>query len=72
MWVGNSELICLGKKIHTLGTMGGLRCTNLGHKGTHCEESMAKALLSKFLEWILLGVKWVEKESPINSDHQAK
>jgi len=48
--VGNSELICLGKKIHTLGTMGGLRCTNLGHKGTHCEESMAKALLSKFLE----------------------
>jgi hypothetical protein len=48
--VGNSELICSRKKIHTLGTMGGLCCTNLGHKGTHCEVSMARTLLSKFLE----------------------
>ncbi len=48
--MGNSELICSGKKIRTLGTMGGLRCTNLGHKGTHCEASMARTLLPKFLE----------------------
>ncbi len=48
--MGNIELICWGKNIRTLGIMGWLCSTNLGHKGTHCEMSIARTLVSKFLE----------------------